>query len=253
MTKSIALIGSEGRMGCAFRSYCEETGEFAISAMADAEDPLDPVLESQADVVLDLSVGPAVEQHGLKIVAARLPYVIGATGIGAAAVEGLRQAADDSGTPVLLVPNFSLGANLMIRFAALAGAHMLSPTVIERHHAGKADAPSGTARYTAERIASNRNQAIGQNSTTASFTEQLPGSLGADIDGVAIHSVRGGGYLAEQQVSFNLPGETLLIEHRSIDRSCFMPGIAYALKRVTELTGFHLGLDSILELKDGTR
>lgn len=250
MTETIALIGSDGRMGRAFRSYCEKTDEFTITAMMDADDPLSRVLESRADAVLDLSVGPAVEQHGLEVVSAGLPYVIGVTGIGAVAVAGLRKAADDSGTPVLLVPNFSLGANLMIRFAALASGHMHYPTVIERHHAGKADAPSGTARYTAERIASSRVQTVGHRSTKAGFTEQLPGALGAEIDSVAIHSLRGGGYLAEQQVSFNLLGETLLIEHRSIDRSCFMPGISYALKRISDLTGFHLGLDSILELKD---
>jgi 4-hydroxy-tetrahydrodipicolinate reductase len=149
------------------------------------------------------------------------------------------------------VPNFSIGANLMMHCAGLAARLMRSPTIVERHHQGKADAPSGTARLTAARIApaiDGPNDGDGAPSTADSFREQLPGVMGGQHEGVAVHSVRGAGYLAEQEVSFSLPGETLRIEHRSIDRRCFMPGVEYAIRNIGRVTGLQIGLDTIFDL-----
>jgi 4-hydroxy-tetrahydrodipicolinate reductase len=106
-------------------------------------------------VVVDFSLGTAVVRHGPPIVEARLPYIVGATGIPQATIEELAGLAVRNGTPVLIVPNFSIGANLMIHFAGLASRLMNQPVITERHHDAKADAPSGTARLTAERISAH--------------------------------------------------------------------------------------------------
>ncbi len=207
-------------------------------------------LSDTLDVVVDLSLGHAVDQHGVEIVKAGKPYIIGATGFSSATVEALSAAAIASGSPVLIVPNFSIGANLMIKFAAAASRLMAGPVITERHHTGKADAPSGTATFTAQRIAAARAglTAPGRDSTAGQFKEALAGVLGADRDGIAIHSLRGDGYLAEQEVRLSLPGESLLIEHSSIDRRCFMPGILYAIRNIGRVNGLQIGLDTILEV-----
>jgi 4-hydroxy-tetrahydrodipicolinate reductase len=147
---------------------------------------------------------------------------------------------------VLIVPNFSLGASLMVHFAGQAARLMEHASITERHHAGKADAPSGTARFTAQRIAAAREG--GAAPPAREYHEQLPGVMGGAEAGIPIHSLRGAGYLAEQEVRFCLPGESLLIEHRSLDRSCFMPGIVYAIRNISRVRGLQIGLDTILEV-----
>jgi 4-hydroxy-tetrahydrodipicolinate reductase len=122
---------------------------------------------------------------------------------------------------------------------------------------GKADAPSGTALFTANRIADARDadgssaagrRPASRQSTPAHFAESHSGVLGHDLRGVAVHSLRGDGWLAEQAVSLTLPGESLTIEHRSIDRRCFMSGIIYAIRNIGRVRGLTVGLDAILEL-----
>jgi 4-hydroxy-tetrahydrodipicolinate reductase len=173
-----------------------------------------------------------------------IPYIVGATGYSPATLVRLGELAGRTGTAVLIVPNFSLGANLMIKFAAAAARLMHTPVITERHHAGKADAPSGTALFTAQRIA----EALGGDAARPrAYDETVPGVLGGSEHGVAIHSLRGEGYLAEQEVRLSLPGESLTIEHRSIDRRCFMPGIVYAIRNISKVRGLQIGLDTILE------
>lgn len=247
----LGLIGSAGRMGTALAAHLEDVEDINIHATLEIDGDCQSFVQAGCGIILDLSTGPAVDVNGPLIVSAGLPYIVGATGYQAGTVDVLRRAAERSSSPVLLVPNFSLGANLMLLAAASAAKLMDSPVITERHHAGKADAPSGTARYTAERIAAGgaaASAARSPGSTASRFTEQLPGVLGGEMEGaVAIHSVRGAGYLAEQQVSFCLPGESLTIEHRSIDRRCFMPGIVYAIRNIGRVQGLRIGLDTILE------
>jgi 4-hydroxy-tetrahydrodipicolinate reductase len=234
-------------MGQTLAQYLKDIPDITLAACLEAGEPAGPFLASACTVVLDLSLGRAVEAHGPGIVAAGKAYIVGATGYSAAAVAGLERASAASGAPVLLVPNFSLSANLMIKFASAAAKLMHSPVITERHHERKADAPSGTARYTAARISEALAGAEpGLPSTGAQYQEQLPGVLGGADGGVAIHSLRGEGYLAEQAVQLCLPGESLTIEHRSIDRRCFMPGIVYAIRNIHRVRGVQTGLDSIM-------
>lgn len=237
-------------MGQAFLATLEASADLRLHCSLEQGSPVEDFVAARPDVAVDLSLGHAVDAHGVAIVEAGIPYVIGATGYGTVTVEALRKASAASGSPVLIVPNFSLGANLMIRFAAAASRFMAAPVITERHHTGKADAPSGTAVFTAQRINEARQgtEPQGRDSTAAEFREALSGVLGAQRDGVAIHSVRGDGYLAEQQVLLSLPGESLCIEHRSIDRRCFMPGIVYAVRNIGRVSGLQIGLDTILDI-----
>jgi 4-hydroxy-tetrahydrodipicolinate reductase len=248
-TIQLGVIGSTGRMGGALRAYLEGVDDVFLCATLNSGGSIAALLAAMPEVVVDLSTGPALDEHGVAVVDAGIPYVIGATGYGEGTLERLREASDRSGAPVLVVPNFSLGANLMIKFAAAASRLMQAPVITERHHMGKADAPSGTAVFTARRIAEARGgMDIGRDSTARHFAEHLPHVLGGELEGVAIHSLRGDGYLAEQSVQLSLTGESLSIEHRSIDRRCFMPGIIYAVRNIGRVSGLQIGLDTIVEV-----
>jgi len=248
----LGLIGAAGRMGTALRRYLEGIDDITIHATLEKGESIDAFIGLKPDVVIDLSMGSAVDAHAAQIVSAGLPYIVGATGYSKDTLSRLLHLSEEHNTPVLVVPNFSIGANLMIRFAAQAARLMESPAITERHHAGKADAPSGTARFTAERIAGAR--AAGSDRATPGPAhpqchESVRGALGGEENGVPLHSLRGPGYLAEQEVRFCLPGEMLCIEHRSIDRVCFMPGIVYAIRNIGRVQGFAYGLDTLLELQ----
>jgi 4-hydroxy-tetrahydrodipicolinate reductase len=241
-TIKLGIIGAAGRMGTALREHLSTVADIELRALLELGESLDRFLAAKPKVVVDLSLGAAVAEHGAEIVKAGIPYIIGATGLSAEAISALTQASESSGSPVLIVPNFSLGANLMIKFATAAAKLMEAPVITERHHAGKKDAPSGTASFTAERIAGARPAAC------SGCGENVPGVMGGMVAGVPVHSVRGDGYVAEQQVQFSLPGETLTIEHKSIDRRCFMPGIVYAIRNICKVHGLQTGLDTILEI-----
>ena len=247
-------------MGTALITALGDTPDIELVAQHTRHSDLAEFLANELDVVVDLSTGPGVDTHGPAVVKRGIPYIVGATGYKPVTVELLTGLSDAADSPVLIVPNFSLGANLMIRFAAQAARLMEAPVITERHHMGKADAPSGTALFTANRIADscrggiNASQQGAMNgsptrtSTPAHFSESHPGVLGHAHHGIAIHSLRGDGYLAEQEVRLTLPGESLSIEHRSIDRRCFMSGIIYAIRTIGRVTGLVVGLDAILEL-----
>jgi len=253
-------------MGTALRGHLASAPDIELAAEHTRHTDLQEFLRHELDVVVDLSKGEGVDTHGPAVVKRGIPYIVGATGYKPVTIELLTGLSDAADSPVLIVPNFSLGANLMLRFAAQAARLMEAPVITERHHMGKADAPSGTALFTAQRIVEARGGVLdggagvpaGQkagtetrptkSSTAGSFTESLDHVLGGALGGVAIHSLRGDGYLAEQQVAFTLPGESLSIEHRSIDRRCFMSGIIYAIRNISRVRGLVIGLDAILEL-----
>jgi len=150
---------------------------------------------------------------------------------------------------VLVVPNFSVGAILMMRFAAQAARFFPSAEVIELHHANKADAPSGTALRTASMITATRAGA-GLGPPPDATASALPGARGASVDGVHVHSVRVAGLVAHQEVLFGGTGETLTIRHDSLDRVSFMPGVLLAVRGIGSLPpGLTVGLEGLLGLE----
>jgi 4-hydroxy-tetrahydrodipicolinate reductase len=149
---------------------------------------------------------------------------------------------------VLVVPNFSVGAVLMMRFAVQAARFFESAEIIELHHAAKADAPSGTAVRTASLIAAAR-AAAGLPEPPDATVSELDGARGAAVAGVHVHSVRLTGLVAHQEVLFGGPGEILTIRHDSLDRASFMPGVLLAVRGAAALApGLTVGLEGLLGL-----
>jgi 4-hydroxy-tetrahydrodipicolinate reductase len=145
----------------------------------------------------------------------------------------------------VVAPNFSLGAAVMVHLSKTAAKFFDYAEVIEMHHGQKVDAPSGTALTTAKEMAQARGKAFLHASSQG---ESPSGSRGAELDGVALHSLRMPGLLAHQEVILGAPGETLRIRHDTISRECYMPGVVSAIKHVVRIKGMVLGLDKLLGL-----
>ena len=171
--------------------------------------------------------------------------VVGTTGFDAERLATLESWLRDApGVGVLVAPNFSIGAILMMRFAAVAAPFYTSVEVVELHHPDKADAPSGTARRTAELIAAARDGAEMPDATSSG----LAGARGASVDGVPVHSVRLRGLVAHQEVLLGAEGETLTIRHDSLSRSSFVPGVLTGVRSIGDHPGLTVGLEHFLDL-----
>ena len=174
--------------------------------------------------------------------------VVGTTGLDAARLEQVREwLTPKPELGVLVAPNFAIGAILSMRFAALAARFYESVEIVELHHPGKADAPSGTAARTAELVAAARAEA-GMAPAPDATTAERDGARGADVEGVRVHSVRLAGLVAHQEVLLGTAGETLTIRHDSIDRASFMPGVLLGVRAVLDRPGLTLGLEPLLDL-----
>lgn len=171
--------------------------------------------------------------------------VVGTSGFSAQRIAEVRQLWTGTISNCLIVPNFAIGAVLMMRFAELAAPHFPAAEIIELHHDRKVDAPSGTAIATAGRIAAAQPNQI----RAVTSVDSEPGASGAVVDGVRVHSVRLAGIVANQEVIFGGPGQTLTIRHDTSDRSAFAPGVVMAVRAVSRLAeAVVVGLDAALDL-----
>ena len=167
--------------------------------------------------------------------------VVGTSGFTPARLEKLRGMWGEDGPPVLVVPNFSIGAVLMMRFAAEAAGHFEAVEIIERHHSTKPDAPSGTALATAMGVSSAGGASSGESA------ELVRGARGADVEGVRVHALRLPGLISQQEVALSNTGEVLSIEHLSTSYQSFAAGALIAIRAIRALPpGVHLGLDAVL-------
>jgi 4-hydroxy-tetrahydrodipicolinate reductase len=174
----------------------------------------------------------------------KVACVVGTTGFSETDIKLVQRMCEKKGAPAIIASNFSIGANLMMRFAAEAARQFEYADIIERHHEGKADAPSGTALTTAQLMAAAREGDSFE--TVPTPVSKLDGARGGSTHGIQVHSVRMKGYVADQEVVFGAAGETLTIEHRTTSRECFMPGVLLAVRKVLSLEGLTYGIDSIL-------
>jgi 4-hydroxy-tetrahydrodipicolinate reductase len=160
-------------------------------------------------------------------------------------LDGIRAQLEIEGgeSNVFVVPNFALGAVLMQAFAGIAARYFPAAEIVELHHEGKADAPSGTSLSTAHRILAERKTEF-----HGPEAESVEGVRGGDVEGVRVHSVRLPGLVAHQEVIFGGQGQTLSIRHDSMDRSSFMPGVEMAIRAITTLPGLSVGLEVLLDL-----
>lgn len=225
----VAVAGAMGRMGTVACEALRRENEYCCG-LARIADPdreivasLDEVMARKPDVLLDLTTQPGSYKISLAAIERGVCTVVGSSGWSAEQRAELAKAAEARGIGALLVPNFSVGATLMMRFAEEAARFFPDAEIVEMHHATKKDKPSGTARETASRIEARSR-------TTA-----------------AIHSVRLPGLVAHQEILFGGFGELLTIRHDSFTRESFVPGMLAAVHAVVTRRGLSIGLDSILE------
>ena len=244
----VGVLGARGRMGSQVRQTVAAADGLAVGAEVDQGDPRDPL--AGCDVVVDFTHPGAVLGNLQWCIGKGLDAVVGTSGFDEPRLAQVRDwLAAAPSVRVLIVPNFSVGAVLMMRFAQQAARFFTSAEVIELHHAGKADAPSGTASRTAAMIAGAR-AAAGLGEPPDATVSALDGARGATLGGgVHVHSVRLAGLVAHQEVLLGGPGEVLTIRHDSLDRVSFMPGVLLAIRGISGLPhGLTVGLDPLLGL-----
>ena len=244
----VAVLGAKGRMGSESVRALNDAEGIEVVAEVDLDDSLDLITESGAEVALDFTQPAAALDNVTWCIEHGVDVVVGTSGFDDAKIDQVRALlGDEPSTGVLIVPNFSIGAVLMMRFAAVAAPYFESIEVIELHHPNKVDAPSGTATRTAEMIAAARAEA-GSPALPDATTTDPGGARGAKVAGIPVHAVRARGFTASQEVLFGGEGETFSIRHDSIDRASFMPGVVAAVRAVSGRPGVTVGLDAVLGL-----
>jgi len=244
----VGVLGARGKVGREVCVAVEAAADLALVAEIDADDDIAGLLEQGAEAVVDFT-HPGVVMDNLEFcIDHGIHAVVGTTGFDDGRLDALRGwLANAPATGVLIAPNFSIGAILMMRFAVAAAPYYESVEVIELHHPTKADAPSGTARRTAELIAAARREA-GLGPVPDATSTGLEGARGADVDGIRVHGLRIRGLVAHQEVLLGGPGETLTIRHDSLDRASFVPGVLTGLRAIADHPGLTVGLEHFLEM-----
>ncbi len=255
----VGVAGAGGRMGATVCRAVALDPELELVAAVDPSAVGQPVegvviastprafVDAECDVVVDFTAAeaarltvPFLAMHGIHA-------VVGTTGLndGDLAAWGEEFAAGDDGPNCIVAANFAISAVLMMRLAEIASPYFETAEIIELHHDGKADAPSGTALVTAERMAAASDTWAADPTTR----EVVPGARGGTGPaGIRVHSVRMRGMVAHQEVILGALGQTLTIRQDSYDRESFMPGVVLACKHVGEHRGLTVGLDRLLNL-----
>ena len=245
----VAVLGAKGRVGSEVVKAVEAADDLELAAALDVDDDVAASLaESGAEVAVDFTHPDAVLDNVRACVSSGVHAVVGTTGWDEERLATLRGWLDGApGVGVLIAPNFGIAAVLMMRFAAQAARFFESVEIVELHHANKADAPSGTARRTAELVAAARREA-GVATAPDATSSALPGARGADVDGVPVHAVRLAGLVAHQEVLLAGAGESLTIRHDTFDRSSFTPGVLLGVREIGRRPGLTVGLEALLDL-----
>jgi 4-hydroxy-tetrahydrodipicolinate reductase len=242
----VGVIGAAGKMGSMACRTVEETDGLELVARIGRGDDLRPLADAEVAVELTTPVAATTNvgwciEHGVHVVA-------GTSGFNDDRLADISQRLTNvPGVGVLVVPNFSVGAVLMTRFAAQAAALFESVEIIELHHPTKLDAPSGTARRTAQLIAAARSRS-GHGQVPDATAQDEVGSRGGRVDGIPVHSVRVRGLVAHQEVLLGNVGETLTIRHDMLDREAARPGLVAAVRAVPTMPGLTVGLERVLDL-----
>lgn len=244
MIKRVAVVGATGSLGSIVATTVDESDHFELSARISSRDPLADALD--ADIMVEVTTPSASPSIVDFAVGNRIPIIVGTSGWTAERIAYLSaRLGDDQHAPVLIVPNFAIGAVLSTVFAEAAAPYFDSAEVIETHHWGKVDSPSGTAIRAAERIAGAR----APGSEPAPHTDQR--ARGQVVAGVPVHSVRMRGVLAKQDAIFGRDGERLTISHEALSYDAYRHGILLALEGVTEVRGVVVGLDKLMGFGGG--
>lgn len=233
MTKKIAVVGATGRMGKLALDLIEASQDLSVFAALDSKSELSAVIG--ADAIFDVTRLDVSQSVVAFAQANSIPVVVGTSGWSKDKLASV----DANGSAVVVIPNFSVGSMLATRFAAEAAKFFDSIEIIEAHHAGKVDSPSGTAVRTAELIAASREN-----------LPLIPGvgqeARGEVVAGVPIHSLRLEGVSAKQSVMLGGTAELLTISHETSSVAAYSAGILASLRFALNTTGVHVGLESVL-------
>jgi 4-hydroxy-tetrahydrodipicolinate reductase len=250
----VGVFGAGGRMGATVCGAVDSAADMELVAAVDpmqagrevcgVEIAADADAMRGAEVAVDFTVIDAARQNIRWCAANGVHAVVGTTGFGDAELAEFAELFGGATANAAIVPNFAIGAVLMIRFAELAAPYFDSAEIIELHHENKIDAPSGTAMQTAQRMAAASKDWV-DDPTTKVVSE---GARGGTVEGIPIHSVRLRGMVASQEVLLGTTGQSLSIRHDTYDRSSFMPGVLLAVRKIAETPGLTLGLDGLLGL-----
>lgn len=261
----VGVIGAYGRMGQLVCRAVVEDPDLGLVAAIDrsrrgesigrmvghpelnvlVSDELDALLQAEVEVAVDFTHPDVVRENVQWCIDHAVHVVVGTTGFTEADLDeiGKQLELENGESNVIVAPNFAVGAVLMERFAGLAARVMPAAEIVELHHDGKADAPSGTALATARRLERER-----AGSYAGPDAEGVRGVRGGDLGGVRIHSVRLPGLVAHQEVIFGGPGQTLTIRHDATDRTSFLSGVILAIRAVSTRPGLTVGLEPLLDL-----
>ncbi len=253
MAIRVGVIGATGRMGATVCSAVVADKNLELVAAVDTasagsvingitvSSELRALADAKVDVAVDFTVAAASRINLPWLAMHNVHAVVGTTGFTDVDIAEFKKMFTSSNC--IVAPNFAIGAVLMMRFAEIAAPFFDTAEIIEIHHDGKADSPSGTAVSTAKRKAA-ASSTWAKDPTTH---EAIAGARGAKGPGdIPIHAVRMRGVVANQEVVLGTQGQTLTIRHDTIDRASFMPGVVLACKKIAEHKGFTLGLDTFL-------
>ncbi|MEO8401809.1 MAG: 4-hydroxy-tetrahydrodipicolinate reductase [Gammaproteobacteria bacterium] len=244
MAIRVLINGASGKMGQpAVKTISSDPDFILVGQTGRQHDLAAEIKNTKADVVVDLTNAEVVLKNLQTIIAAGAHPVIGTSGLVAKQIQVLQDQCAKLKLGGIIAPNFSLGAVLMMKHAQEIAKYFPQVEIIEMHHDGKLDSPSGTAVRTAEMLATSREVS---GSSEKIYKDTIPGARGANYQDIHIHSIRLPGLVAHQQIIFGGVGETLTIRHDSIDRQCFMPGIVLACKKVQSLDRLVYGLEHVL-------
>ena len=240
----VLVNGAFGRMGQMTTAAIQAHPALELVGQAGRDYDLRKVIQdSHADVVVDFTEASVVYENALAIIEAGARPVIGTSGLKKDEIKSLKARCAELKRGGLIASNFSLGGVLMMKHAREIAKYFPHVEIIEMHHDGKLDSPSGTALRTAELIAEANGKL---NASDKPLVETIKGARGASHHNIPIHAVRLPGFLAHQMVIFGGTGETLTIKHDSLDRNCFMPGVCLACEKVMELDHLIVGREEIL-------
>lgn len=244
MSIRIIVNGAQGRMGQVTAKAIAEHRGFSLVGQTGRHDHLATVIrQTAAQIVIDFTQPEVVYHNALTIIKAGARPVIGTTGLRPLQIKKLQILCKKLKRGGIIAPNFSIGMALLTKHAQEIARYLPQVEIIEMHHDRKKDCPSGTALYTAEKLAAARKTPQHKN---ISSHETLRGARGAQYLGIPIHAVRLPGLVAHQQIIFGDQGETLTLRHDSIDRQAFMQGICLACTKVMQIRSLVYGLETML-------
>ena len=249
-TLRVAVAGARGRTGSIVTEALRRAPDIALVGVLVRQSGVNTdvefsdlgrlATETKPQVLVDFTTFPDSKAIALKAISLGIRPVIGTSGYHATDVEELREASRTSKIGAVYAPNFSIGAALMMQFAKAAAPYFNSAEIIETHHSGKKDAPSGTALATAKLIAD-----AGLMQRAQSEIVKSPCARGADVDGVGIHSIRTPGVVGIHEVRFSSDDETLVITHSTSTRTAFVAGVLRAVRAAPGLDHLALGLEEL--------